>query len=87
MKGGLKTVCLKRRQVDEPFEIREDELEIPDDYKCFDWNNSDLTFKINKETFWLLNNFKFAVQKSGLPSVRDIHSKKFGTYYVLLSAK
>ena len=41
----------KRRREDEPFEIREDEPEIPDDYKYFDWNNSDLTFKINKETF------------------------------------
>jgi len=41
----------KRKRDDEPFVVTEDEPEIPDDYLCLDWSNSDLTLKINKENF------------------------------------
>jgi len=63
----------KRRREDEPFEIREDEPEIPDDYMCFDWNNSDLTFKINKETFASAEPFHVAAWGFVFSSARATH--------------
>ena len=41
----------KRKREDEPFVVTEDEPEIPENFVCLDWSNSDLTCKINKETF------------------------------------
>ena len=63
----------KRRREDEPFEIREDEPEIPDDYMCFDCNNSDLTFKINKETFASAEPFHVAAWGFVFSSARATH--------------
>ena len=63
----------KRRREDEPFEIKEDEPEIPDNYMCFDWNNSDLTFKINKETFASAEPFHVAAWGFVFSSARATH--------------
>merc|ERR1711976_1034222 len=41
----------RKRGDDEPFQVTEDEPEIANDFMCLDWQNSDLTLKINKETF------------------------------------
>ena len=40
-----------KRGEDEPFVVTEDEPDLPEDFVCLDWQNSDLTLKINKETF------------------------------------
>ena len=41
----------RKRNDDEPYVVNEDEPEIPNDFMCLDWHNSDLTLKINKESF------------------------------------
>ena len=41
----------RKRNDDEPYVVNEDEPEIPNDFMCLDWQNSDLTLKINKENF------------------------------------
>ena len=41
----------RKRGDDEPYVVNEDEPEIPNDFMCLDWHNSDLTLKINKESF------------------------------------
>ena len=41
----------RKRNDDEPYVVNEDEPEIPNDFMCLDWQNSDLTLKVNKETF------------------------------------
>ena len=41
----------QKRKMDEnePFVVVEDEPDIPEDAVCLDWQNSDLSLKINKE--------------------------------------
>ena len=41
----------RKRNDDEPYVVNEDEPEIPNDFMCLDWQNSDLTLKVNKESF------------------------------------
>ena len=63
----------KRRREDEPFVVTEDEPEIPEEYMCFDWTNSDLTFKINKETFASAEPFHVAAWGYVFSSARGTH--------------
>jgi len=63
----------KRRREDEPFVVNEDEPEIPDNYMCLDWQNSDLTFKINKETFLAAEPFHVAAWGYCFSSARATH--------------
>merc|ERR1719189_2122027 len=63
----------KRRREDEPFVVTEDEPEIPENYMCFDWTNSDLTFKINKETFASAEPFHVAAWGYVFSSARATH--------------
>jgi len=44
------TISSKKKFIDdEPFEIKENEPEIPEDLTCLDWYNSDLNLKINED--------------------------------------
>ena len=40
----------RKRNDDEPFVVNEDEPEIDENFLCFDWFNSDVTMKIDRET-------------------------------------
>jgi hypothetical protein len=39
----------KRKAEDEPWIVRENEPEIPEDLVCLDWYNSDLNLKISED--------------------------------------
>ena len=65
--------AVKRKRDDEPFVVNEDEPEIPDNYMCLDWQNSDLTFKINKETFLAAEPFHVAAWGYCFSSARATH--------------
>jgi len=49
----------KRKLDDEPFEVKENEPEIPDSLVCLDWHNSDLNLRITEDLM------------SGIPFSRD----------------
>jgi len=49
----------KRKLDDEPFEVKENEPEIPDKLVCLDWHNSDLNLRITEDFM------------SGIPFSRD----------------
>ena len=63
----------KRKRDDEPYVINEDEPEIPDDFICLDWFNSDLTMKINKENFSAAEPFHVAAWGYIFSSARATH--------------
>jgi len=50
---------VKRKLDDEPFEVKENEPEIPDSLVCLDWHNSDLNLRITEDLM------------SGIPFSRD----------------
>jgi hypothetical protein len=39
----------KRKAEDEPFEVKENEPEIPEELVCLDWYNSDLNLRITED--------------------------------------
>ena len=63
----------KRKREDEPYVVNEDEPEIPDDFICLDWFNSDLTMKINKENFSAAEPFHVAAWGYIFSSARATH--------------
>lgn len=63
----------KRKREDEPYVVNEDEPEIPQDFICLDWFNSDLTMKINKENFSAAEPFHVAAWGYIFSSARATH--------------
>ena len=68
----------KRKRDDEPYVITEDEPEIPDNFMCLDWFNSDLTMKINKETFLAAEPYHVAAWGYVFSSAKATHGFSSG---------
>ena len=76
--GNNKKGQKRKRGDDEPFEVKEDEPEIANDFMCLDWQNSDLTLKINKETFVAAEPFYSQAWGYIFSSARATHGFKAG---------
>ena len=77
-KGNNKKGQKRKRGDDEPFQVTEDEPEIATDFMCLDWQNSDLTLKINKETFVAAEPFYSQAWGYIFSSARATHGFKAG---------
>ena len=77
-KGNNKKGQKRKRGDDEPFQVTEDEPEIANDFMCLDWQNSDLTLKINKETFVAAEPFYSQAWGYIFSSARATHGFKTG---------
>ena len=68
----------RKRNDDEPFVVTEDEPELAENFMCLDWQNSDLTLKINKETFCNAEPFHVAAWGYVFSSGRATHGFQTG---------